>query len=212
MLKVYTSEWRQRGGLDIVTLNCCEGAAGDAAPFTHSFARTLVESGVPAVVGMRERISVDDAAKVCEAFYTEVFNDIRGAATQFDTHGAAAPAEIRVTMEWVKSLAPARRTLYPGVDPGNSKQWTLPVLYSRVQPFVMVRMPTAAPAPGAAIVSDGSKATRSDNSEIEKILATLSVLRDFRDQNVSSLPTAALATLENKINLLESQLAQKPLV
>ncbi|MGH8903429.1 MAG: CHAT domain-containing protein [Egibacteraceae bacterium] len=124
----------------LVVLNCCEGAA--AAPDVYSLALSLVANGVPAAIGMREPVNVLAANEFSRVFYralcTEVRERLRSVA------GRAEPAEVEI--EWTGMLHEPRRALAEQHrnDPANNREWTLPVLYVRSEPFnVTVAVPRA---------------------------------------------------------------------
>jgi hypothetical protein len=123
----------------LVTLNAC-GSAGNTSE-TINFTRRLVMAGVPAAVGMRERIDTFQAELLSRHFYQAVFSRLA-------TLGLNEAHEV----DWARLLKPLRReialyfhkpsngarTLPPEIAKGCS-HWTLPVLYSRADPFRLRR-------------------------------------------------------------------------
>ena len=117
----------------LITLNCCEGANSRDA---RSLARTLTGGGFPAVVGMRESVTTDDANVFCSAFYSSLFAQI-----QRYVQAGCPPTDI----EWAQALYEPRRQLCerhwdPNTQTRSSaavqlKEWTLPVLYTLREPF-----------------------------------------------------------------------------
>jgi hypothetical protein len=125
----------------LITLNCCLGAS--ASKDTRSLARLLVADGVPAVLGMREAIKDRDAHEFCGPFYRGVFRAIRPCWTA----GSSG-----VEVEWAHALRGGRRSLIEKnggkkKSGAECKEWTLPVLYVRPEPFKLLPPPAAA-APG----------------------------------------------------------------
>lgn len=116
------------GQVWLVTLNCCEG--GRPTSDFHSMAHSLVASGIPAAVGSLEPIDAADAHEFCASFYPTVFNRLQ---TQL---GGIQPGQA-VEVEWAKTLRPPRIGLCQRHqnDPGNFRQWALPVLYLRPDIF-----------------------------------------------------------------------------
>ena len=145
-----------REHLWLVTLDACEGAS--PAEGVHSFAYTLVEIGVPAVVGMREVIDFTDANVFCRAFYTSALTGL--------AHALLPGTQVEV--DWAQYLAPAREALCAripgpaGATASKQKSWTLPVLYRRGEDLV-VRTPR---------VDRGL-----DEDERERVMAELQVYR-----------------------------------
>jgi hypothetical protein len=128
-----------RDKLWLVTLDACEGAT--PAGGVHSFAYTLVDSGVPAAIGMREVIDSADANVFCRAFYTSALTTLAG---------QLLPGS-RAEVEWAVAVSVAREALCgPGpaaATAGTQKPWTLPVLYARAGHF-LVDTPTPTPGLG----------------------------------------------------------------
>lgn len=177
----------------LVTLNCCEGAApadASAAREIHSFARALVERGsFPAVIGMRERIQSVDANRFCSALYR---------AITLEVGHALPPDGVSVTFDWAKLLVGPRTWICQTRIPPNGtviaaapgiREWTLPVIYVRPEPFKLSFKP-AAPAPAA----DGAY----DRGMLE-------TLRRIRGSLALQLPPDALAQLDRKIAELEAR-------
>lgn len=117
----------------LVTLNCCKGAAGredSKAAVLPSMARSLVMSGVPAVVGMAEAVGVDDAHEFTRNFFPALLSALAGKMR-------GSKAGVPVDVEWAELLHRARvalRDLHGG-DPAKNHHWALPVLYVRPEPF-----------------------------------------------------------------------------
>lgn len=143
----------------LVVLNSCLGAApltddsGAGSPgqsrarqraATHSLARKLVrEGGFPAVIGMREPIDRTDATVFSSRLYPQLLQALDELPTDHPT-----------ALDWSRLLVSARRSLaeQPGTvfstAAGDSKRWTLPVLYVRSQELLISR---AAPRPAPAV-------------------------------------------------------------
>jgi hypothetical protein len=123
----------------MTVLNCCSGAApSGAAAASQSFARSLAGPEVPVVVGMAEPIDHLTAHSFCKAFYTNVIDLLLRNFPNLPGSGSAAGP--RVTVEWVETLTPTRRSvLEDRVGGGSSysvalasdrKWWCMPVLYT----------------------------------------------------------------------------------
>lgn len=118
----------------LITLDACEGAR--PAQGVHSIAHTLVESGVPAAVGMREMIDSTDVNVFCRAFYSAALSELN----------ATLKPGTSATPNWAAHVATAREALCarlpgaPGMNAYRQKPWTLPVLYRRGEELV-VRTP-----------------------------------------------------------------------
>lgn len=122
----------------LVTLNAC-GSGGAVEPGSSSFACTLVEQGVPYVVGMRQRVGADVAHAFAGAFLAGAFTEFNrawesGAKTWTPNFGAAltsARNRIVTTIGLTASSA------------GRQKAWTLPIMCAAVVPLhVTLREPT----------------------------------------------------------------------
>jgi hypothetical protein len=130
----------------LVTLNCCD--SGRAVPEMHSMAHRLVAQGVPAALGMMEPIAPADAHELCGAFYRAIFEYLVDRLK-------IAPGD-QVEVEWSKVLHPARsalKTLHIAQgQPDTRREWTLPVLYVRIEPFYVSRGNVgAAPVPAGVM-------------------------------------------------------------
>ena len=92
--------------LRLVVLNACDGArANRTDPFAGT-AQTLIQQGIPAVIGMQFEITDDAAIAFSGEFYSSV--------------AIGEPID--------RSLADARRAIYAD---GNQVEWATPVLYMR---------------------------------------------------------------------------------
>jgi len=140
-------ELRQRAdpkqGIWLVTLNCCESAT--QARDGRGLASSLVAAGFPAALGMRERIDVGLAHKVCDSFYPAILELIN----------QAAPGGPTSDIEWAQALSNVRASLAGGGPSGlppqqaarDCKTWTIPALYTRREPFMLKRIASQALAP-----------------------------------------------------------------
>jgi len=136
----------------LVVLNCCEGAGVDAKPNSQSLALSLALQGVaPAVVSMREPVVSDTANLLTKALYSKLIADI---AARIDATGQAPQP-----LDWPNLVVAARDTLArlggvvllsQGAD--STKEWTLPVVYVRPEPFNL--QVAAAPQAPAAETGD----------------------------------------------------------
>ena len=174
----------------IVVLNCCKSsvATGDL----RSLAMSIIDQGpaFPAVIGMREPVSSQDASLFSKAFYTSIFDrleDFLAGTTQLSD------------IDWVGAmyaprakLAAARGDNKPLNDAAASaKEWTLPVIYIRPEPFRhrLVR-----------------KLTEAEQLEM---VTKLDWLRQWQTMNKlnPSIPANVLTQLEQEIAQIEAQLA-----
>ena len=110
----------RRTGAWCVVLNICRGAEAGAAGLTH--AEEVVAEGVPAAIGMRRQVDVDDANAFSRAWYPAVLAAVRRVVAE----GAG-----QHELGWSDTLSVARRRLRDlhGGNPGEDDTWTLPVLY-----------------------------------------------------------------------------------
>jgi hypothetical protein len=123
----------------LVTLDCCETAlgGGDNTSRSRPFASSLVLEGIPAVIGMREPLDQAVATRFCGLFYTRFLSDLRKGMLAARSSGT--PFEI----QWASALFAARQELCVFKDPTRvfskvaetAKDWTIPVLYTRPEPF-----------------------------------------------------------------------------
>jgi hypothetical protein len=125
----------------LVTLDCCETAAqaNEGASRSRAFASSLVIEGVPAVIGMREPLDQAVATRFCKLFYSRFLAGLRQKLKTGRSSGT--PMEI----EWAAPLFAARQELCTLADPHRTfsvvavaaKDWTIPVLYTRPEPFMV---------------------------------------------------------------------------
>jgi CHAT domain len=132
-------------GIWLVTLNCCESAT--QARDGRGLASSLVAAGFPAALGMREKIDVQLAHTVCQAFYPALL----------DLIAKAVPDGPNRDIEWAQALSKVRSKLAGEGRNGQTAQeaarscktWTIPALYTRREPFVLKRiLPQGVAPPG----------------------------------------------------------------
>ncbi|QPK65363.1 CHAT domain-containing protein [Methylomonas sp. LL1] len=120
----------------LVTLNCCESAM--QAKDARNLASALVSAGFPSAVGMREPVASIHAHAFCKLFY-------RGVLELINT---AQVGGVPTTIEWASALWKARQKLLDNCAPRkvpateaapNCREWTIPVLYTRREPFLLRR-------------------------------------------------------------------------
>ncbi|HEY6746752.1 MAG TPA: CHAT domain-containing protein [Mycobacteriales bacterium] len=140
----------------LLVLNCCESAAAGPRDNLQSLALMLVrDAALPAVVGMREPVSSTDASTFTRAFYTALLSEVDG------RRAGTVPAD--EPLNWARYAVRARTTLLdrhpmPRTEAAEStREWTLPVVYLRPDPFVItvpaappVLSPVPAPVPAPA--------------------------------------------------------------
>lgn len=169
----------------LVTLDACEGATPSEG--VHSLAYTLVESGVPAAIGMREVIDSGDANVFCRAFYTAAL----GALAQQLLPGT------RVAVDFAPFVAAAREALCarlpgpPRVSAAVQKAWTLPVLYRRAEELMVFTPPTSPTL---------------EPDERERLLGELDVFRRALAELHPDNPSSVREELEQGIAAREARL------
>jgi hypothetical protein len=122
----------------LVVLGACDTAEAANGP---ALAHDLANGGVPAVIGMRRLVDLNDTNQFCAALYPQVLAAIKNAVA------ANGPAEPR-TIDWAMSLT-APRVRMGGPDPSLVDAWTDPVLYVQEEPFKVAFTP-ASPTPNPA--------------------------------------------------------------
>lgn len=161
-----------------VLLNCCSGA--EATENSQGLARGLVaEAGFSAVIGMQEPIDRRDAHRFCAAFYASLLRHLG--------RGLAAPP---VRIDWPEVLIEPRQRLCQAhvqllSKAGDSKPWSLPVLYVRPQIFELEV--TQASPPGAT----------AERAAAEAEIATLTVL--LAELTQAGTPAAVLDGIRKRI-------------
>ncbi|HEY3684001.1 MAG TPA: CHAT domain-containing protein [Streptosporangiaceae bacterium] len=143
----------------VTVLNACDTAAPAdpaeaAASGTRSLALDLVREGVTAAaIGMREPVTNKAAAVFTRAFYQALARELADRAAT-STYGTP--------IDWPALLTGPRTALLPttgGLPPSSaaasSKEWTLPVIYTR-PPQVLADLP-APPAAPPAPAPDGER-------------------------------------------------------
>lgn len=170
----------------MVTLNCCD--SGRAVPEMHSMAHRLVANGVPAALGMMEPISPDDAHELCGAFYESMFAYLRHQHSKIAAGG-------QIELEWSQLLHPARSALRDlhisqGL-PESRREWTLPVLYVRPEPFYV--------SGGGAVVAGAPVAPHPPAGEVSlaRVETVTGFLRSLPPDAPRDLRAQALSLLDN---------------
>jgi hypothetical protein len=112
----------------LVTLNCCESAKNGPGRSSLSMpvASNLVRGGIPAVIGMRERVSDDFANKFCALFYEYFLTELQRRLDE-----ASRDRNHKTRVHWACGLFQVRQDMYSRSSP----EWTLPVLHTRREPF-----------------------------------------------------------------------------
>jgi hypothetical protein len=116
----------------LVVLAACETANAAAAPST---AHELVNSGVPAVIGMRRVVDLSATDAFCTRVYPELLAMVAAAV-------AAADGSPHHRIEWAPALT-APRLAAAGGEPASEDGWSDPVLYVQ-QEHLLVYTPAAA--------------------------------------------------------------------
>jgi hypothetical protein len=165
----------------LFTLNCCQGASD--AEGVRSLASQLISAGYPAVVAMREPVSLDDANLFTRVFY--------GSLVPMLASEVVAGREIELELTTV--LAEPRRALrnkhVPAQTPADAAaehtEWTHPVLYLSSEPLKIRRV----------------------EREHERI--ELEMLHTMRLELHADTPPEAVARLDARIAELNERLGQQ---
>jgi hypothetical protein len=108
----------------LVVLAACESAeAAEGSALAHD----IVDSGVPAVIGMRRLVDLNATNRFCAVLYPEVLATVRAAVDPGGPPGARV-------IDWVGCLT-GPRTALGGVDPVTVDAWSDPVLYVQADPL-----------------------------------------------------------------------------
>jgi len=188
------------GNTWLVILNCCLGGAAVANAATvedaYSLARLLVTNGFPAAIGMREPIASEDAHTFSQAFYPSVVSILQ----EVELQGKASSIDF-TPVEWARALYQPRAQLRdqhaenqpPLVAAAACKEWTLPVIYVRPEPF-MLRVRSTNPT--------------LSKEEWQTLRAQIKALRTSREflQTLPDVPQAALVEIDQRIAELEKKL------
>lgn len=128
----------------LVVLAACKTATGqgpanaeDGKSTVLPAAHSLVDMGLPAVIGMREIVDLSAMNRFCKTIYPELLGIIIDAT---DGNGA-----FERVIEWAPALTAPRRAS-AGDNPAGEPAWTHPVLYVQ-QEELRVDMVTPAVAP-----------------------------------------------------------------
>lgn len=116
----------------LVVLAACETASAAAVP---SIAHELVNSGFPAVIGMRRVVDLSATDAFCARMYPELLTMVAAAA-------ASADGSSHHRIEWAPALT-APRLAAAGSAPASEDGWSDPVLYV-LQEHLLVYTPPAA--------------------------------------------------------------------
>jgi hypothetical protein len=115
----------------LVVLAACETAqASDGTALAHS----LVDAGVPAVIGMRRLVDLGTMNGFCEALYPEILSKVAKAVDP-------TPGKERVQIDWASALTAPRQAATVGHDPSLVDTWSDAVLYAQ-QDELSVYVPT----------------------------------------------------------------------
>jgi len=134
----------------LVVLNCCGSAAADH--HVGSFAFTLVEGGVPAVVGMRQEVEVTHANAFTESFYEALMSELRKPLERLNE---------QVEIDWPATMHMPRMAIAEmcagedgtRVAAESSREWTLPALYLAHRAHRVIGRPPAGDTPPIGLAS-----------------------------------------------------------
>ena len=135
----------------MVTLNCCETAmdAQAGGPLSMSVAAALARQGIPAALGMRERIQENFADIFSYTFYQNLLEDLKKRIANAPSTGGL------VDVHWASALLPIRQL--SGQD-STPPKWTLPVMHAVYDFKLMIKGSAPhAPALQAQAHSNGAK-------------------------------------------------------
>jgi hypothetical protein len=112
----------------LVVLNCCDSANAQNCGETRSLAASLVKSGFPAVIGMREPVDSNYARLLTEELYTELLPMMQ-----------ALPDGAMTPFQWASLLVTGRKRLRNDSAPqeagenaaASTKYWAIPAVYMR---------------------------------------------------------------------------------
>jgi CHAT domain len=187
----------EASSLWLIVLNCCKGAA--AGSNLHSLARTLVACGAPAVVAMREAVTVLDANLFTRAFYRTLLPALECELTSRGMTTAGAMGHPIPDPLWVDALFEVRRTLSTDAkrNANSSPEWTYPVAYVNRDELRIVRA-----TPPVHLDEETQRTLRATLDELQRIRAPF--LTAQPPQKVS------VATFTRAINDLRQQLGLPP--
>jgi hypothetical protein len=180
----------------LVTLNCCEGASDREG--VRSLAHLLVAAGYPAVVGMREPISTDDAHLFTGILYGSLIPKLE------EELAKGEEIEIELTTVLSEPRQALRDKFVPQLDRTHAaaarREWTFPVLYVRPEPLRIQPEPTEGHGDGPA---------SPEHVESRKYLtASLSQLHRARLELHADTPPAVSKAIDEKIEELYRRLAE----
>jgi hypothetical protein len=144
--------------------------------------------GFPAAIGMREVVASTDAHIFCRGLYNLVLNEL-----------IKADQQPQIEICWAKLLFEARGRLAHHHANGQAmpdaaaelKEWTLPVLYTKRQPF---------------IIRGSSNNDNLTTEEKHKIQLQVNLLQQFRDEMKITAPPQVLQSIDAQIAQLQAQL------
>ncbi|MGV1003733.1 MAG: CHAT domain-containing protein [Candidatus Nanopelagicales bacterium] len=168
----------------LVVLAACESAQAADGP---ALAHDLVNSGLPAVIGMRRLVDLAGTNRFCEALYPELLRAVQAAVTPAVGNG---DGHVRI-LEWAECLTAPRAAL-GAPDPADSDAWTDPVLYVQEEPLrVFPPSPVLSPTDFSAI-----------RAELDVYLAFRASL------DPATTPAGLLAEVDGKIGGLRVRLGE----
>lgn len=107
----------------LAVLGACSTADVYQGP---ALAHDLANAGVPAVIGMRRQVDINDMNRFMKELYPAIVTTISRVAAQ-----AAGQREI----DWAETLTGPRIAVSNGQDPFEAESWSDPVLYAQQHPF-----------------------------------------------------------------------------
>ena len=181
----------------LVLLNCCGSAAANHS--VGSFAFTLVDDGVPAVVGMRQEVEVTHANAFTESFYEVLVGKLSKSLKRFNEE---------VEIEWPAMMHKPRMAIAEmcagedgaRVGAESSREWTLPALYLAHRSHRLIGRPPPADTPPTGPVT----------SKLPPSLLTNRLARRLRGPTAPTISDEDRAYAETKLAVLRELESQGP--
>jgi hypothetical protein len=180
-------------GVWLVVLNCCQG--GMAAQEVHSLAHSLAAAGVPAALGMRETVQALAAYEFSRVFYRELLTELGELLVR------PAVGMVDRDIDWPHIMNAPRAALVESYsdDATTFGEWTLPVLYTRFDPF-QVRLAAdaweaAAPPAGEPPQPGPPPAASEAPPPVTADRVTIAILEGLLNRLPADTPPEAVAEL-----------------
>jgi CHAT domain len=202
----------------LVALNCCGSARSDHG--VGSFAFTLADQGVPAVIGMRQEVNVRDANVFTASFYKtlmlELWRPVKQPGQSVEIDWPAMLYEPRMSIAEANAGAEGLRAAAE-----SCRTWALPALYLASRSHRLIGRPPAADTqpigpiaskvPTSVLKASSTLGLRKDvapaltDEDRAYAEVKLDFLRDLESRELGT-PSAALEKYREEIEALELQL------